>query len=95
MAERLDFGGWRVSFHASTAVRSRGFAWADVLLAKREPEIAYQQRHAWDTREVRQTAHIAVVVSTTTKTIITVLLRADQEWTDADAKAAHTEQRCA
>ncbi len=91
----LHLGDWLVSRHADAAVRSRGFAWSDVLRTVQDPEVSYEQRHECGIRHVRQRGHVAVVVSPATRTVITVLLRAPHTWTDQDALRANGSQPAA
>jgi hypothetical protein len=83
--------GWRLSGHARTAARARGFAVADVLLACVDPQQTYPTLNHGPGREVRQRGHIAVAVDPHSKTVITVLLRSQQHWTDTDARCANHE----
>ena len=79
--------GWRLTRHAEEAAAARGFTLAEVLLACEAPQVAYPGYLPG--RMVHQRDRVAVVVCPDSRTVITVLLRSNQPWTDDDARRAN------
>ena len=87
----LIAGGWRLSDHARRRIAERGFAIADVVMACNEPEQTYTSYQYGPDRWVYQRGHVALAVSPASRTVITVLLRAVDNWDDGDARRANRE----
>lgn len=78
--------GWRLCPHAREVAAARGFRRQDILLACVDPEITYTAYDYGPGRHVHQRGRVSVVVNPEAKIVITVLLRARDQWTDADAR---------
>jgi hypothetical protein len=76
--------GWRLTEHARSAARSRGFTVAEVLLTALDPEVTYTAYDYGPDREVHQRGDVAVAVDRSSKVIVTVLWRHVDEWTDSE-----------
>lgn len=82
--------GWRLSGHARRAAASRGFTTHEVMLAIGDPEVKYTAFDYGEHRVVHKRGHLTVVLDLHNHTVITVLLRSYDTWTDADARLAQT-----
>lgn len=78
--------GWRLSRHAREMCLARGFPVRDVLLAAAHPQIAYTQDDYGIGRRMHQRGEVAVVVDIDSMTIVTVLWRHVDPWTDGHAR---------
>lgn len=81
--------GWKLSGHARHTIAARAFDVRDVLQACENPEQSYTAYNYGPDRWVYQRAHVAVVLSPVTRTVITVLLRRREQWDDNDARAVN------
>lgn len=79
-----DTLGWRLSPHARSAARSRGFPVAEVLLAAGDPALTYTCHHYGPDREAHVRGDLCVIVNQATQTVITVILNR-HEYTDDTA----------
>jgi phage-related baseplate assembly protein len=82
--------GWRLTAHARSAARSRGFNLQEILLTAADPEVVYTAYDYGPDREVRQRGDVAVVVDSSSEVIVTVLWRHLDSWTDSEVLAART-----
>jgi len=78
--------GWRLTPHAREVAMARGFGIEQVLLACIDPVITYTAYDYGPGRHVHQRDLVSVVVNPEARIVITVLLRACDDWTDADAR---------
>jgi hypothetical protein len=85
--------GWRLTAHARSAARSRGFTIPEVLLTAVDPEVVYTAYDYGPDREVRQRGDVAVAVVWSSKIILTVLWRHGEEWTDSQVLNARSSSR--
>jgi hypothetical protein len=87
--------GWRLTAHARSAARSRGFTVQEILLTAVKPEVVYTAYNYGADREVRQRGDVAVVVDSSSEVIITVLWRHRDDWTDSEVLGRRQDLRCA
>jgi hypothetical protein len=91
--QRAPIAHWR--FHADSGLFTHWLTHAhlsgrdDVLLAVADPEVTYNAYDYGPGRFVNQRGHLAVVVAPSTRTVITVLLRSDDDWNDEDAQVVN------
>lgn len=79
--------GWRLSRHARQMAAVRGFPVRDVLLAAADPQIAYSQYDYGPGRWMHQRGDVAVAVDLDSMTVVTVLWRNEDPWTDSQARS--------
>jgi hypothetical protein len=84
--------GWKLTGHARRAAAERGFDLRDVLMAAASPEVRYTAYDYGIDREIRQRGDLAVAVHEPSRTVITVLWRHQERWTDQEARSR---ARCA
>ena len=77
--------GWHLTTHAKHAAGSRGFTAAQALVAATDPDVRHEQHHRGKGRFICQRGEVAVVVHLPSQTILTVLWRHEQPWTDHQA----------
>jgi hypothetical protein len=82
--------GWRLTEHARTAARSRGFGLPEVLLTAADPEVVYTAYDYGPDREIHQRGDVAIAVVRSSKTILTVLWRHEDQWTDVQVLHARS-----
>jgi hypothetical protein len=78
--------GWRLTRHARAAAAARGFGIAEVLMAAAEPDLRYTSYSYGEGREVRCLGTVCAVVHAPSKTVLTVLWRHDEAWTDEQVR---------
>jgi hypothetical protein len=81
--------GWRFCAHARENVDARGFWPLDVVDACESPEMTATAFNYGPDRWRYVRGHLVVIVNRTNRTVITVLLRSEDEWNDGDARAAN------
>lgn len=77
---------WRPTKHAVAKMTARDVAWAEVMEVLQRPEVVYRDTRRSPRQQVMQRGDLAVVVDPADGAVITVLLRSDQQWDDADAR---------
>jgi hypothetical protein len=78
--------GWRLSRHAREKAASRDFTVREVLLAAADPRVRYSQNDYGPGRWMHQRGDVAAVVNIDSMTIVTVLWRHGETWTDDQAR---------
>lgn len=81
-------GEWQLTWHARKRLAERGFDLGDVAAAAMDPDVRYPSPAYGPDVWTYRRGIVAVGVSPTTRTIITVLLGSSIPWTDADANDA-------
>ncbi len=81
---------WRLTAHLRNTATRRGVTLRQVLDVVEKPDVTYMQEDYGPGRQIRQRGRLAVVVAQDTRTVITVLLRAPQRWTEEEARACLT-----
>lgn len=81
--------GWYFCAHARERVDDRGFWPLDVVDACESPEMTATASKYEPDRRRHVRGNLVVIVNPTDRTVITVLLRSEDEWNDGDARAAN------
>jgi len=77
--------GWHLTHHARCAADRRGYSLVDVLLTVQDPEVTYTQTNYGAGRVMAQRGRLAVAIDLPSRTIVTVLHRVNERWSDEAA----------
>lgn len=81
----------RYTRHALDAMRRRHVSREEVEFVVKHAEQSYQGSRYGNEATVYQWRHLAVVADA--QTVLTILLRSQEEWTDADMRARNAAER--
>lgn len=84
---------WHLSYHATQAAAVRGYSREEVLTTAADPEVQYSQENYGAGRAICQRGRLAVAVHAPSKTVITVLHRLVEQWSDPPRDVSLNEAR--
>lgn len=80
--------GWHLTPHARQRIHDRGVRVPDLVAALTHPEISYPTGPDGGGRSVLTHGRLAVVAQQEGRYVLTVLLRTEEVWDDADCRTA-------